>query len=83
MNSQKMYEALLAHLANVSEEELVQDWEALKEFNCGVSISEYLETVALLTEVSLTELETTKITSKFDGTFVSLNCKEIYPALAA
>lgn len=46
-----MYEALLAHLANATQEELDKDWELLKDFNQGVSISEYMEIVASVTEL--------------------------------
>jgi len=45
MNAKEMYEALLRHLATVSEEDLKRDWENLKEFNVGVSISEYIESL--------------------------------------
>lgn len=78
MKSKEMYEALLAHLANASQEVLAEDWEALKTFNCGVTISDYMETVA-----SMTELEVLCVTSNFDGMYSASTCEGCDMSLAA
>lgn len=73
-----MYEALLAHLANTTQEELNNDWETLKEFNQGVSISEYMEIVA-----STTELEYTKLAGQLIDSIETSNDVNLNLALAA
>lgn len=78
MNSKEMYEALLAHLANVSQEELSKDWELLQDFNQGVSISEYMEFVT-----SITDLESTKLSGQLIETLASVNGCDKNLALAA
>lgn len=78
MDSKEMYEALLAHLANATREELNKDWELLKDFNQGVSISEYMEIVA-----SFTELEYTKLAGRLIESMETSNDVNLDLALAA
>lgn len=73
-----MYEALLAHLANATQEDLDKDWELLKDFNQGVSISEYMEIVA-----SITELEYTKLAGRLIDSMEVSNDFNLNLALAA
>lgn len=73
-----MYEALLAHLANATQEDLNKDWELLKDFNQGVSISEYMEIVA-----SMTELEYTKLAGRLIDSMETSNEVNLNLALAA
>lgn len=73
-----MYEALLAHLANATQEDLNMDWELLKDFNQGVSISEYMEIVA-----SMTELEYTKLAGRLIDSMETSNEVNLNLALAA
>lgn len=54
MDAKEMYEALLKHLATVSEEDLKRDWDNLKEYNVGVSITEYIESLQYVVEVMST-----------------------------
>lgn len=78
MNSKEMYEALLAHLSQTTPEGLAKDWELLKDYNHGVSVSEYCEIVA-----SFTELENTKFSGQLIDTMASSNDVNINLALAA
>lgn len=73
-----MYEALLAHLANATQEDLDKDWELLKDFNQGVSISEYMEIVA-----SITELEYIKLAGRLIDSMEVSNDFNLNLALAA
>lgn len=73
-----MYEALLAHLANATQEDLDKDWDLLKDFNQGVSISEYMEIVA-----SMTELEYTKLAGRLIDSMETSNEVNLNLALAA
>lgn len=68
-----MYEALLAHLAKANLEDLDKDWELLKDFNQGVSISEYMEIVASVTEFEYTKLAGRLIDSMETSNDVNLN----------
>lgn len=78
MDSKEMYEALLAHLANATQEDLDKDWDLLKDFNQGVSISEYMEIVA-----SMTELEYTKLAGRLIDSMETSNEVNLNLALAA
>lgn len=73
-----MYEALLAHLANATQEDFDKDWDLLKDFNQGVSISEYMEIVA-----SMTELEYTKLAGRLIDSMETTNAVNLNLALAA
>lgn len=68
-----MYEALLAHLANATQEDFDKDWDLLKDFNQGVSISEYMEIVASMTELEYTKLAGRLIDSMGTSNEVNLN----------